>query len=213
MPSSDGTPPVAEDEEMAKNVLSRFISIPEQTYEEFLSTFTCLPQGADRQHPEVMLDGSQLSKRPTAQGAQDTTDVADQQDGPEELTIGEGRTVGSYHSLTHSGRVQVDNYFNSSDIDTDSDNEETSPSVLLFPGEADLEPARGSEPIVRNTCLQNHTSPGVESAAEEHLSDEVQPFSLDQTFDYDRVALTSKLSEEEENFLRRQKVEETIREA
>ncbi|KAM3918870.1 intraflagellar transport-associated protein isoform 2-T2 [Leptodactylus fuscus] len=191
MPSSDGTPPVAEDEEMAKNVLSRFISIPEQTYEEFLSTFTCLPQGADRQHPEVMLDGSQLSKRPTAQGAQDTTDVADQQDGPEE----------------------VDNYFNSSDIDTDSDNEETSPSVLLFPGEADLEPARGSEPIVRNTCLQNHTSPGVESAAEEHLSDEVQPFSLDQTFDYDRVALTSKLSEEEENFLRRQKVEETIREA
>ncbi|XP_071975137.1 intraflagellar transport-associated protein isoform X3 [Engystomops pustulosus] len=184
MPSSD----VVADEEMAKNVLSRFISIPEQTYEEFLSTFTCLPQGlgAHQQECEDMFDGSQVQKSQITQGTQDTTDVGINQDEPK----------------------QVDNYFNSSDID--SDNDETSPSVLLFPGEANLDPGAdgGMKLIVRSTCLQSHTSSGTESSAEEHLGDEIQSFSLDRSFDYDNVALTSKFSEEEMNFLRRQ-VEQT----
>lgn len=211
MPSSDSTPPAVADEEMANSVLSRFISIPEQTYEEFLATFSCLPKGTERQHSSLMCDGSQMQKIRTTQ---DTTDGTKEEDEPEQLTIGEGTSVGYCHSLSYSGRVQVDNYFNSSDIDTESDNDETRPSVLLFPGEADPELAGDKEPIVRNTCLQIHTSSGVESTAEEHLSDEIQPFSLDQSFDYDRVVLTSKLSEEERNFLRLrgpQKVEETER--
>ncbi|XP_056383883.1 intraflagellar transport-associated protein isoform X2 [Hyla sarda] len=123
-----------------------------------------------------------IQKIQTSPGTQDMTDVTNVQDEPEQLTIGEGTTVGHCHSLTYSGRVQVDNYFHSSDIDRDSDNEETSPSVLLFPGEADVELAGDKKPV--------------------HLSDEVRPFSLDQSFDYDRVALTSKLSEQEMNFLR-----------
>lgn len=208
MPSSDGTSPVVAEEEMAESVLSRFINIPEQTYEDFLSTFSCLPKGTERPLSAVMFDGSQIRK---IQTTQDTTDVKGE-DEPEQLTIGEGTAVGHCHSLTYSGRVQVDNYFNSSDIDAESDNDETSPSVLLFPGEADPELAGNKEPIVRNTCLQIHTFSGVESTAEEHLSDEIQPFSLDQSFDYDRVVLTSKLSEEERNFLRLrgpQKAEET----
>ncbi|XP_056383882.1 intraflagellar transport-associated protein isoform X1 [Hyla sarda] len=143
-----------------------------------------------------------IQKIQTSPGTQDMTDVTNVQDEPEQLTIGEGTTVGHCHSLTYSGRVQVDNYFHSSDIDRDSDNEETSPSVLLFPGEADVELAGDKKPVVRNTCLQIHTSSTLESPAEEHLSDEVRPFSLDQSFDYDRVALTSKLSEQEMNFLR-----------
>ncbi|XP_040266148.1 intraflagellar transport-associated protein isoform X2 [Bufo bufo] len=207
MPSPD----VAE-EGMANSVLTRFIGIPEQTYEEFLSTFTCLPQGARRQLPEVMSDGSQIQKVQTTHGTQDTTDVDHEQDEPEQLTIGEGTTAGHFHSLTYSGRVQVDNYFNSSDIDPDSDNDETSPSVVLFPGEADLALAAGNEPIVRETCVQNRASSAAESAAEEHLGDDIQPFSLDQSFDYDRVVLTSKLSAEEMNFLKLrgpQKAEET----
>ncbi|XP_075694142.1 intraflagellar transport-associated protein isoform X2 [Rhinoderma darwinii] len=217
MPSSDGSPSVVADEEMANVILSRFISIPEQTYEEFLSTFTCPPQGSHRQCSEVVFDDSQIKKTSlkkiqTTKEAQDKTDVANEQDEPEQLTIGEGTTVGNCHSLTYFGRVQVDNYFNSSDIGADSDNDDTSTSVLLFPGEADVELSGGNKTIVRNTCLQIHATSGVDTTAEEHLSDEVRPFSLDQSFDYDYVALTSKLSTEEMNFLRLrgpQRVEET----
>ncbi|XP_071975135.1 intraflagellar transport-associated protein isoform X2 [Engystomops pustulosus] len=164
--------------------------------------------GAHQQECEDMFDGSQVQKSQITQGTQDTTDVGINQDEPKQLTLDEGITVGNCHSLTYSGRVQVDNYFNSSDID--SDNDETSPSVLLFPGEANLDPGAdgGMKLIVRSTCLQSHTSSGTESSAEEHLGDEIQSFSLDRSFDYDNVALTSKFSEEEMNFLRRQ-VEQT----
>ncbi|XP_069824207.1 intraflagellar transport-associated protein isoform X2 [Dendropsophus ebraccatus] len=210
MPSSDGTSPSVADEEMANSVLNRFLSVPEQTYEEFLSTFTCPPKahchllllGTDRHHSQVMFKGSKIQKTQTTPGTQEKKNVTIVPEEPEQLMIDEGTTVGHCHSLNYSGRVQVDNYFNSSDIDTDSDNGETSPSVLLYPGEVDLELAGEEKPIVRNTCLQSHTSSGAESMAEEHLSDEIRPFSLDQSFDYDRVALTSKLSEEELNFLR-----------
>ncbi|XP_073514246.1 intraflagellar transport-associated protein isoform X2 [Phyllobates terribilis] len=170
MPSSDETsPPVVTDDEMANSVLSRFISVPEQTYEEFLSTFTRLPPGTGRQQPEVMFDGSQMKTRSlkTPQRTEDKTGAGNEQDEPEQLTIGEGTTVGICHSLTHPGRVQVDNYFNSSDIDTGSDNDETGPGVLLFPGEAELDLDGSNKTIVRNTCLQSHTSSGVESTAVE----------------------------------------------
>ncbi|XP_066439580.1 intraflagellar transport-associated protein [Eleutherodactylus coqui] len=214
MPSSDGSSPAMSEEEMASSVISRFISIPEQTYEEFLSSFTGLPRGTDKPHSPVTLDGPQMQKIQTTQQTQDAVDVTNQQEEPEQLTICEGTTVGTGHSLTYPGRVQVDNYFNSSDIDPDSDNDETSPSVLLFPGESDLELAGGNKPIVRSTCLQIHTSSGVESTAEKHLSDTIQAFSLDPSFDYDRGVLTSKLSEKEINFLRLrglQKVKEIAR--
>ncbi|XP_069596481.1 intraflagellar transport-associated protein [Ranitomeya imitator] len=217
MPSSDGTsPPVVTDDEMVNNVLSHFINVPEQTYEEFLSTFTRLPPGTGRQQPEVVLDGSQMNtdSLKTPQRTQDEMDAANRQDEPAQLAIGEGTTAGVCHSLSYPGRVQVDNYLNSSDMDTDSDNGEDGPGVLLFPGEADLDLDGAKMTIVRNTCLQIHSSSRVESTAEEHLSDDIQPFSLDQSFDYDRVVLTAKVSAEEMNFLRlREPQVETAREA
>ncbi|KAM4018152.1 intraflagellar transport-associated protein [Anomaloglossus baeobatrachus] len=205
MPSSDDTSPAgAAEDEMTDCVLRRFISIPEQTYEDFLSSFTCVPPGSGRQQPEVMFDGSHMKKsslNPTQRG-QDKTGVTNGQEEPEQLTIGDGIMAGICHSLTHPGRVQVDNYFDSSDLDTASDSEEPGPGVLLFPGEAELDLEAENATIVRNTCLQINTSSGVERTAEEHLGDDIQPFSLDQSFDYDRVALTSKVSAEEMNFLR-----------
>ncbi|XP_073434708.1 intraflagellar transport-associated protein [Dendrobates tinctorius] len=218
MPSSEGTPPLdVSDDEMVNNVLSRFINVPEQTYEEFLSTFTRLPPGAGRQQPEVLLDGSQMMNTgslKTRQRTRDKTGAASGQDGPQQMAVGEGTTVGDCHSRSHPGREQVDNYFNSSDIDTDPDNDETGRGVLLFPGEADRVPDGANVTIVRNTCIQIHTSSGVESTAEEHLGDDIQPFCLDQSFDYDRVVLTSKVSAEEMNFLRLREAQvETAREA
>ncbi|XP_075044424.1 intraflagellar transport-associated protein isoform X2 [Mixophyes fleayi] len=193
MPSTWTTPPGAE-EEMACGVINRFVSIPEQTYEGFLSMFTSLPP--ERQDCKVQSDHT---PRPTSSDLEIPQGAEDE---PEQLTIGEGVTVGWCHSLLSSGRVQVDNFIGFSDVDTDSDDEAPDASVLLFPGEADTAFAGGNKPVIRNTCLETRASSRLRSTTDEHLGDEIQPFSLDQSFDYDCVVLTSKLSEAEMTFLK-----------
>ncbi|XP_063802352.1 intraflagellar transport-associated protein isoform X2 [Pseudophryne corroboree] len=116
------------------------------------------------------------------------------------LAIGDGVTVGRCHSLPYSRRVQVDNYFSASDIGTDSDKQAPDPSLMLYPGEADTATAV-TKPIIRSTCLETHAASTPETATDEHLGDDTQPFSLDQSFDYDHVALTPKFSEAEMKFL------------
>ncbi|XP_063802349.1 intraflagellar transport-associated protein isoform X1 [Pseudophryne corroboree] len=186
-----------EAEETASSVLQHFVSIPEQTYEEFLSVFTGLPregrgcQGEDDHSPQGQRATS--AEMQIAQRAQEL-------DGPEQLAIGDGVTVGRCHSLPYSRRVQVDNYFSASDIGTDSDKQAPDPSLMLYPGEADTATAV-TKPIIRSTCLETHAASTPETATDEHLGDDTQPFSLDQSFDYDHVALTPKFSEAEMKFL------------
>ncbi|KAM9302075.1 intraflagellar transport-associated protein [Gastrophryne carolinensis] len=121
--------------------------------------------------------------------------------GTDALVLGEGDTVGCCHSLMGSGRVQVDNFLTSSDIDTDSDNEETMQDILLYPGETDTELPCEDGLIIRNTCLEMHCTPDLQPTAHEHHGDDIQPFSLDPDFDYGSVALTPKLSSLELDFL------------
>ncbi|XP_072278244.1 intraflagellar transport-associated protein [Pyxicephalus adspersus] len=58
------------------------------------------------------------------------------------------------------------------------------------------------KPVIRSTCLDIQTSVKQQSTPHEHLEDEIQPFTLDKSFDYDHVALTPKLSAAELDFLK-----------
>ncbi|XP_077319295.1 intraflagellar transport-associated protein isoform X1 [Lithobates pipiens] len=241
MPSSCDERPAVTDEEMACTVLNRFVGIPEQTYEDFLTTFTYLPQ--EKQDCQIQSDDPQnlcsvFEHAPARKKREVSADMQKEEE-LEQLMISEGEHVGCCHSLTHSGRVQVDNFLNTSDIDALSDDEETRPHFLLYPGEADTETSLNDKPIMRSTCLdiqtsfQRQTIPdegftltscfGYGTGSEgrfpkwgtEHLDDEIQPFVLDQSFDYDSVALTPKLSAVELDFLKdrgHQKMEDKVTE-
>ncbi|XP_040184007.1 intraflagellar transport-associated protein [Rana temporaria] len=217
MPSSCDECPAVTDEEMACTVLNRFVGIPEQTYEDFLTTFTYLPQ--EKQDRRIQTDEPQnhcsvFENIQTRKNHEVSADREEKEE-MEQLIISEGENVGCCHSLTHSGRVQVDNFINTSDTDALSDDEETRPHFLLYPGEADTETSLNDEPIMRSTCLDIQTSFQKQTTPEEHLDDEIQPFALDQSFDYDCVALTPKFSAVELDFLKNrghQKTEDKVTE-
>ncbi|XP_077319305.1 intraflagellar transport-associated protein isoform X2 [Lithobates pipiens] len=217
MPSSCDERPAVTDEEMACTVLNRFVGIPEQTYEDFLTTFTYLPQ--EKQDCQIQSDDPQnlcsvFEHAPARKKREVSADMQKEEE-LEQLMISEGEHVGCCHSLTHSGRVQVDNFLNTSDIDALSDDEETRPHFLLYPGEADTETSLNDKPIMRSTCLDIQTSFQRQTIPDEHLDDEIQPFVLDQSFDYDSVALTPKLSAVELDFLKdrgHQKMEDKVTE-
>ncbi|XP_068116156.1 intraflagellar transport-associated protein [Hyperolius riggenbachi] len=211
MPSPcDRSSEVTEDN-MVSTVLNRFLNIREQTYDDFLATFTSIPQ--DRR---VCESPRTQNHRPASDNT-DNTQRSEEAVLPvgmeeaEQLVIDDGVTVGCCHSLSHSGRVQVDNFLNSSDVNSDSEEEETGQNYLLYPGEADPGPGIRDKPVVRDTCLEIRTSSMLEPCTEERLCDDVQPFSLDPSFDYDRVTLTPKFSAAELDFLngRTQRTAET----
>lgn len=200
MPSPSDESPEVTEEEMTCMVLDRFVGIPEQTYEEFLGTFTYLPHA--RTNCQVQTDDSQnqcpASKNVSVEKIPDKSEVEEL----EQLVIGEGEHVGSCHSLTHCRRVQVDNFLSSSDMGTNSDDEETQPNFLLYPGEADREVSTNDEPVIRSTCLDIQTSFREQTTIDERTDDDIQPFALDQSFDYDSVVLTPKFSAAELDFLK-----------
>lgn len=211
MPSSCDQCPAVTDVEMACTVLNRFVGIPEQTYEDFLTTFTHLPQ--EKQDCQIQTDDPQnhcsvFENAPARKKCDVSADMQKEEE-LEQLIISEGENVGCCHSLTHSGRVQVDNFLNPSDIDALSDDEETRPHFLLYPGEADTETSLNDKPIMRSTCLDIQTSVQQQTTPDEHLDDDIQPFALDQSFDYDCVALTPKLSAVELDFLKDRGLQKT----
>ncbi|KAM5138918.1 intraflagellar transport-associated protein [Mantella aurantiaca] len=239
MPGSCDRSPEVRGEEMACTVLNRFIGIPEQTYENFLTAFTYHPQAELHSHhvtwdsfphPLEMRKAQRDSKREDCQIRTDDLEndcpdcekkspdrIAHGGEGEdlEQLIIGEGENVGCCHSLTRAGRVQVDNFLSTSDMNPNSDDEETGSHLLLYPGEADPEVVNDDKAIVRSTCLDIQTSFSQQITPEEHLDDDIQPFALDQSFDYDRVALTPKFSAVELDFLKdrgHQKAEDEVTE-
>ncbi|XP_018412980.1 PREDICTED: uncharacterized protein C11orf74 homolog [Nanorana parkeri] len=204
MPSSCDKSPEVTQEDMACTVLKRFVDVPEQTYEDFLTTFTHLPQ--ERRDCPIQTDDSQnhcsaFENTPARRRSEDVADRGEVEE-LEQLVISEGETVGCCHSLMRSGRVQVDNFLSSSDLDANSDDEDTRPHLLLYPGEAETKLALEVAPVIRSTSLDIQTSFRQQPTPDEHLDDEIQPFALDRSFDYDCVALTPKISAAELDFLK-----------
>ncbi|KFV99315.1 Uncharacterized protein C11orf74, partial [Eurypyga helias] len=101
------------------------------------------------------------------------------------------------NDLSLSERVKVDEYLDLEDIDTD---EEACSGSLVLPGEVEQTVTYRTSYFDKPVQLKFRTlsvpQPS-DNKAQELLGDDVQPFSLDEEFDYDNVALTPKFSEAE----------------
>ncbi|KFQ94322.1 Uncharacterized protein C11orf74, partial [Nipponia nippon] len=101
------------------------------------------------------------------------------------------------NDLSLSERVKVDKHLDLEDIDTD---EETGSGSLVLPGEVE-QTGTYCTPFFHKPVQLKFRSLSVpqplDSKTQELLEDDVQPFSLDEEFDYDNVALTPKFSEAE----------------
>ncbi|KAI1237960.1 hypothetical protein IHE44_0014056, partial [Lamprotornis superbus] len=97
-------------------------------------------------------------------------------------------------NLSLSERVKVDRYLHLEDVDTD---EETCNESLVLPGEVE-ETVTCCTPFFDKPVQPKFRALPVpqpsDSKAQELLGDDVQPFSLDEEFDYDNVTLTPKFS-------------------
>ncbi|XP_068873237.1 intraflagellar transport-associated protein isoform X4 [Aphelocoma coerulescens] len=171
-------------EQLLKNsILDQFINSHEQSYEEFLNTFTYLLeekegkkiQGSKVDSLRKTCSTSELPNRNKQDGSPERSKEMWVSFPPEmpnenETVMSESSTAGvsDRNNLSLSERVKVDKYLNLEDVDTD---EETC-SGLSF-----------TETVFWEECYL--------------LGNDVQPFSLDEEFDYDNVALTPKFSEAE----------------
>lgn len=215
------------DDRAAEDVLDKFISCHEQTYEEFLSTFTHLSKednvtyrgatGTDYSENLFSKRKSTRENEPddrhlrnetsflhtTAPGSED-----------EQIPMDEGQKVGGslQGDMSRAGKIMVDNFLGLEDLDVDEEiKSQMSQDVPLLPGEVeqDLCPSAPSYSPSRKRPLAPGVKPrppasGTPVQKEQTLGDEVQPFSLDEEFDYDNVVLTPKFTPEELRALREQ---------
>ncbi|TRZ24815.1 hypothetical protein HGM15179_002280 [Zosterops borbonicus] len=116
-----------------------------------------------------------------------------------ETVVNESSTAGvsDGNNLSLSESVKVDKYLKLEDVDTD---EETCNGSLILPGEVE-EMVTCCTPFFDKPIQPKFRALSVpqppDSQTQELLGDDVQPFSLDEEFDYDNVALTPKFSEAE----------------
>ncbi|XP_010709563.1 protein C11orf74 homolog isoform X1 [Meleagris gallopavo] len=198
------------EEQLINNcILDQFINSHEQSYEEFLSTFTYLLKEEERK----MIQGCKKSLRKSFSDSDISN--GDKQDGlPErsneklmsfppqtpsenKMVINESWKSGDSdgNGLSLSERAQVDHY-----LETDMDGEPCNAGSFVLPGEVE-EIETCCSPSFEKSFQQklkiSSVQQPLDKKAEELLGDDVQPFSLDEEFDYDNVALTSKFSEAE----------------
>ncbi|XP_026706294.1 uncharacterized protein C11orf74 homolog isoform X7 [Athene cunicularia] len=194
------------------SILDQFINSHEQSYEEFLNTFTyLLKEEAGKTIPGSKVDSlrktystSELpnrNKQDVSPGRSKEIWVSHPPQMPNENETGANGSWKAGHSdgndVSLSERVKVDKYLDLEDTDTD---EETCSGSLVLPGEVE-------QPVTY--CIPSFDKPTQlkfrplsvpqpsDSKAQELLGDDVHPFSLDEEFDYDNVALTPKFSEAE----------------
>ncbi|XP_065800648.1 intraflagellar transport-associated protein isoform X3 [Muntiacus reevesi] len=132
----------------------------------------------------------------------------------EQIMIDDGQKAGSFFQgdLNRAGEVKVDNFLDIEDLDLD---EEINPQlskadVPLLPGQVEQEvswsvpsyvPSVAGQPLTPGT-KPGPTVKGADKQREEIVGDEVQPFSLDEEFDYDAVVLTPKFTPAEMNAIK-----------
>ncbi|XP_027693626.1 uncharacterized protein C11orf74 homolog isoform X2 [Vombatus ursinus] len=182
-----------DEDRLIEQALDQFINRHEQTYEEFLNTFTHLLK--DRQVIKNRTPGAVSSGNSFATGVY-----------PGTQSVRNERLSPSLHPTAHPPEEeQVDNFLDLEDFDMDEETDhKLGPELLLLPGEVEEEvhfSVSGYVPSFdQHSCPEPKTYPA-EQLAYRHLKevpgDEVQPFSLDENFDYDSVMLTPKFSSEE----------------
>ncbi|XP_039089253.1 intraflagellar transport-associated protein isoform X1 [Hyaena hyaena] len=189
MPAQISELEIMEEDRLIEEVLDKFVNCHEQTYDEFLSTFTHLSKE------------NNMTKR-GAFGADSSENIFPSEE--EQIVIDEGQKVGSTFQgdLNRAGQVKVDNFLDLEDLDKDEETQpQMSKDLLLLPGEVEEDICMhvpsyipsGAQPITSGVELAP-IGRGAHKQMEEVLGDEVQPFSLDEEFDYDAVMLTPKFT-------------------
>ncbi|XP_075008486.1 intraflagellar transport-associated protein isoform X2 [Calonectris borealis] len=194
------------------SILDQFINSHEQSYEEFLKTFAYLfkeeegktIQGSKVDSLRKTFSTSESSNRNKQDGSPGRNkemwvSLPPQMPNENETVMNEGwKASGSNgNDLSLSEKVKVEKYLDLEDTDTD---EETCNGSLVLPGEVEQTETYCTpffdKPIKLNFRTLSVPQPS-DSKTQELLGDDVQPFSLDEEFDYDNVALTPKFSEAE----------------
>ncbi|XP_057363547.1 intraflagellar transport-associated protein isoform X2 [Manis pentadactyla] len=208
---------IMDEDRLVEEVLDRFVNCHEQTYEEFLSTFTHLSKednGTNRRafgtdYSENILTSVKpiCENEPKDQNLR-KRDIflctSSQWSEEEQIVIDEGQKVGSFFQgdLNRAGKLKADNFLDLEDLDLD---EEIKPQMnegwLLLPGEVEQQ-VNACVPSYIPSVAQpvtpgvkpRHAANGAGKQMDKILGDEVQPFSLDEEFDYDTVLLTPKFT-------------------
>ncbi|XP_059874720.1 intraflagellar transport-associated protein [Delphinus delphis] len=205
---------VMDEDRHIEEVLDKFVNCHEQTYEEFLSTFTHLSKdnvtkrgafgtnSSENNFPSVKftqrnepndhhLSNKAIFLRTLSQCSEE-----------EQIVMDEGQKVGSSFQgdLNRAGKVKVDNFLDLEDLDLD---EEIKPqmNLLLLPGEVEQDRSMSVPSYIPSVAQPltsgvkpRPTGKGAGEQREEIVGGEVRPFSLDEEFDYDAVMLTPKFT-------------------
>ncbi|XP_021041968.1 protein C11orf74 homolog [Mus caroli] len=210
-------PEIMDEDQLMKEVLDKFVNCHEQTYEEFLSTFTHLSKednvarwgahGTDSSENifstvkwNHKIESNGRHSRNTSIFLHTSSEPSEE----DQIVIGEGHKVGSSFQgdMTRAGKVKVDNFLDLEDVDME---EESKPQMnkdcLLLPGEVEQDLSTSVPSYVPSVDLpltsEVKPKPAVgrtQKQTEEIVGDEVQPFFLDEEFDYDNVILTPKFT-------------------
>ncbi|KAI1904020.1 hypothetical protein AGOR_G00001390 [Albula goreensis] len=196
-------------DQSVREALELFCSASEQTYEAFLASFPHLSTGDVAEGGMAALSHGQLPFRESEGRSRDGAEERDrrtvrEQDNmellvdQEELLLEAEATVGRWEGRQPHppGKVKLDNYLDLTDFNQHEDDAQTAVGVL--PGEVEEDPPAYVPSFSRQTQLELRTCPerqprqGQPSPASQTDSEEVQPFSLDENFDYDHVVLSRK---------------------
>ncbi|XP_004756060.1 intraflagellar transport-associated protein isoform X1 [Mustela putorius furo] len=217
MPAQISDLEIMDEDQLIEEVLDKFVNCHEQTYEEFLSTFTHLSKEDNVTKRGAFGTDSSENVFPSVKFAHENEPndhhlrnkavflhTSSQCSEDEQIVIDEGQKVGSSFQgdLNRAGKVKVDNFLDLEDLDVDEETQpQMSKDLLLLPGEVeeDFYPRVPSYiPSVAQPFAPGvkpgPAGRGADKQTEETLGDEVQPFSLDEEFDYDAVMLTPKFT-------------------
>ncbi|XP_026970770.1 intraflagellar transport-associated protein isoform X3 [Sagmatias obliquidens] len=207
---------VMDEDRHIEEVLDKFVNCHEQTYEEFLSTFTHLSKdnvtkrgafgtnSSENNFPSVKftqrnepndhhLSNKAIFLRTSSQCSEE-----------EQIVMDEGQKVGSSFQgdLNRAGKVKVDNFLDLEDLDLDEEiKPQMSKNLLLLPGEVEQDRSMSVPSYIPSVAQPltsgvkpRPTGKGAGEQREEIVGGEVRPFSLDEEFDYDAVMLTPKFT-------------------
>ncbi|KAF6332615.1 hypothetical protein mRhiFer1_001675 [Rhinolophus ferrumequinum] len=184
---------IMDEDRMIEDVLDRFVNCHEQTYEEFLSTFSHLSKEAN------------VTKRGAFETNSSENIFTSMQFTHENEPNGHclrKKAIFLLNSSQSSEEEQVDNFLELEDLDMDEEiKPQMSKDLLLLPGEVEQDVSTSvssyipsmAQPLTSGVKPRS-TVKGADKQREEILGDEVQPFSLDEEFDYDTVMLTPKFT-------------------
>ncbi|XP_008580611.1 PREDICTED: uncharacterized protein C11orf74 homolog isoform X1 [Galeopterus variegatus] len=184
---------IMDEDRLIEEVLDKFVNCHEQTYEEFLGTFT---------HLSKEDNVTKMGAFGTNSSGNILTSAKFTHKNESNDRCLRNKTIFLHTSSQCSEKEQVNNFLDLEDLDMDEEiKPQMSKDLLLLPGEVEqdvstsvpsyfpsvgqpLAPEMKPKPAVK----------GMNKPMEEIPGDEVQPFSLDEEFDYDNVALTPKFT-------------------